>query len=161
MTSDPLTFPLPDLDATLRLAQDLLPLLQPGDLVLLYGDLGAGKTAFARFLIQTSGVRDEVPSPTFTLVQTYHVENCSFDAIWHFDLYRLEASEEVWELGLEDALDRGLTLIEWPERLGGDIPEDHIAIHFDFAETGRRAKIIGAGSWRDRLQHLGIGATTT
>ncbi|MFN3231426.1 MAG: tRNA (adenosine(37)-N6)-threonylcarbamoyltransferase complex ATPase subunit type 1 TsaE [Alphaproteobacteria bacterium] len=148
------TLNLPDLPATQALAARLAPQLEPGDLILLYGDLGAGKTAFARCLIHALGIEDEVPSPTFTLVQTYPVEGRTFESVWHMDLYRLEAPEEAWELGLEEALETGVTLIEWPERLGEDILPDHLALHFDFIEDGRQVRIQGHGAWQDRAQKM-------
>jgi tRNA threonylcarbamoyladenosine biosynthesis protein TsaE len=112
---------LPDLAATARLAAAVAALARPGDAILLSGLLGAGKTAFARaFLRAASGQPAlEVPSPTFTLVQGYDTPG---GTIWHFDLYRLTRPDDAWELGLEDALADGITLIEWPERLGSALP---------------------------------------
>jgi tRNA threonylcarbamoyladenosine biosynthesis protein TsaE len=102
-------------EATARLAADIAPLLHPGQVILLRGPLGGGKTVFARALIRAlTGEKDlEVPSPTFTLVQTYDTPNAP---IWHFDLYRLKSPEEIYELGWEDAFS-GITLVEWPERI--------------------------------------------
>ena len=103
-------------------------------MVALTGDLGAGKTSFARGAIAALA-RDagqplpEVPSPTFTLVQTYEFPAA---VLWHFDLYRIERPEDAWELGLEEALAEGISLIEWPERLGPDLPKRHIAVRLAF-----------------------------
>jgi tRNA threonylcarbamoyl adenosine modification protein YjeE len=103
------------LDDTKSLAGRVAPWLKKGDVLALKGDLGAGKTAFARFLIQALSGRDvEVNSPTFTLLQTYP---SPAGEIWHYDLYRIEDESALAELGLEDALAH-LVLIEWPERLG-------------------------------------------
>lgn len=104
-------------------------------MVALFGDLGAGKTSFARGLIgefarAASEAPPEVPSPTFTLVQTYEFPRA---AIWHFDLYRIERPEDAYELGFEEALAEGILLIEWPERLGRLLPERRIEVHIGFA----------------------------
>ena len=102
---------LPDVAATERLAHFLAQELQPGDLVTLSGGLGAGKTTLARAIIQTlaDDPELEVPSPTFTLVQTYETPTA---LVWHFDLYRLKDPQEAVELGIEDALSDGIVLIE-------------------------------------------------
>lgn len=115
---------------TARLAADLAGRLGAGDVLCLEGDLGAGKTHFARALIQhlqaTIGTGPEdVPSPSFTLVQTYEAGSLE---IWHADLYRLSDPWEVDELGLTDAFDTALCLVEWPDRLGPDLPEDALWI---------------------------------
>jgi tRNA threonylcarbamoyladenosine biosynthesis protein TsaE len=106
---------------TCGLARKLAEQLRPGDVVLLRGELGAGKSTFARALIQgLCGEGTEVPSPTFTLVQTYDARHFK---IWHFDLYRLEHFDEVYELGIEEAFRNGVCLVEWPERLGPHLPK--------------------------------------
>ncbi len=152
-------FELPDEAATAALARALAALLRPGDVVALSGELGAGKTSFARALINAlprsdSGSGDEeVPSPTFTLVQTYDREPAP---VWHFDLYRIETPEEVLELGLEEALAEGITLIEWPERMGAMQP-DHsllLALHFGASPSKRRAELSGDEDWTERLALL-------
>ena len=142
---------LPDLDATRRVAVALAALVRRGDVIALHGDLGAGKTAFARFLIQALGVKDEVPSPTFTLVQTYPVEGRDFDSVWHFDLYRIGDPDEVVELGMDEAFDTGVTLIEWPERMGADLPEDRLSIRLSLVEDRRTMTLSGGASWAGRL----------
>ena len=110
---------LPDAAATEALARRLAPLLVPGDTILLSGEIGAGKSTLARALIKSrlhEINRDEdVPSPTFTLVQTYEVRG---GEIWHCDLYRLNDPDEILDLGLEEAFDQTICLIEWPDRLG-------------------------------------------
>lgn len=150
-----LTIDLPDIDTTARIARTLAPLLRAGDVVALEGDLGAGKTAFARFLIQALGVEDEVPSPTFTLVQTYPVEGRDFDAVWHFDLYRIENPDEIDELGMDEALDTGVTLIEWPARMGGILPADRLSIGLGLVEDRRSMTLSGGPSWTGRLKQIG------
>lgn len=111
---------LPSPDETCRLARLLSPILQPGDVLLLEGNIGAGKTLFARALIQArlaaNGLLEDVPSPTFTLVQTYHD---GIAEIWHADLYRLTDVQDIHELGLEDAFHSSICLVEWPDRLNG------------------------------------------
>lgn len=145
-------YELPDEAATARLARLLVPLLRKGDVVALHGDLGAGKTSLARALINALDVApEEVPSPTFTLVQTYQRAGLE---IWHFDLYRLEDQEEAWELGFEEALAEGVSLIEWPDRLGGALPAERLDVHLHHAGEGRRVELLGTGSWIERLAAL-------
>lgn len=114
-----LTLDLPDADATARLGACLAPVLRAGDTLLLSGEIGAGKTHFARAIISArlaaAGASEDVPSPTFTIVQTYEADGAE---IWHADLYRLSGTSEVWELGLEEAFDNAICLVEWPDRLG-------------------------------------------
>ena len=105
-------------------------------MIALKGELGAGKTSFARAFIRArGGDDDEVPSPTFTLVQIYELPGAT---IWHFDLYRLRDPEEAWELGIEDAFRDGISLIEWPERLGALLPARRLEIALELSAAGRR-----------------------
>lgn len=123
-------FDVTDLDATQALAARLAGLLRRGDIIALQGTLGVGKTSFARAIIQTllvqEGIADEVPSPTFSLVQQYFLPR--FD-IWHFDFYRIDAPAEAFELGIEEAFADGVSLIEWPERIAPLLPDDRLEIH--------------------------------
>jgi tRNA threonylcarbamoyladenosine biosynthesis protein TsaE len=129
------TISLPDPAATDACARSLQPHLRPGDVIALSGDLGAGKTAFARALIQGFlGPEAAVPSPTFTLVQTYETD---VGPLWHCDLYRLEDPEEIFELGLEEAFQSAITLIEWPERMGIHLPEKALRLAFAYDGAGR------------------------
>src|SRR5690625_2267867 len=147
-----ITYDLPDETATLALARALAPLLEQGDVIALRGDLGAGKTTLARYLINAlEGTEEEVPSPTFTLVQIYRRGELE---LWHFDLYRLESLDEVWELGFEEALAEGISLIEWPERIAGAMPAEHLDLHLLHAEGARRAELTGFGDWKQRLAAL-------
>ena len=142
---------LPELAATAGFARRLAPLLRTGDLVGLAGALGSGKTTLARDLIAALSGRDrEVPSPTFTLVQIY---DCGALTVWHFDLYRIERPAEVFELGFEDALADGVTLVEWPERLGALMPADHLMVTLLQGPTAdaRIAHLAGRGAWAERL----------
>ncbi len=108
------------LQNTRRLAGILASYAHAGDIIALYGTLGAGKTAFTRFFIQSlTGEETEVPSPTFTLLQTY--EAAAFE-IFHYDLYRLEREEDVYDLGVEEAFYEAVNLIEWPEKMGKLLP---------------------------------------
>jgi tRNA threonylcarbamoyladenosine biosynthesis protein TsaE len=141
---------LPDETATIALANRISRLAQLGDIIALKGDLGTGKTAFARAFIRSCGnPEEEVPSPTFTLVQIYDLH----PSIWHFDLYRLRSPEEAWELGIEEAFNEGISLIEWPERLGSLLPERRLELSLTFGDRpdARRARLAAGGTWRARL----------
>ena len=146
---------LPDADATTRLGRNIAPLLEAGDSVLLYGPLGMGKSTLARGLIRALTTPDEdVPSPTFTLVQFYE----SDPPVAHFDLYRLNQPEEAWEIGLDEALDHGCAIIEWPERLGEDpsgfLRADRLVIVIAEEGQGRVATVSGAGRWERLIDHV-------
>jgi tRNA threonylcarbamoyladenosine biosynthesis protein TsaE len=152
----PHSLTLPTLADTEALAARLAHLAWPGDVLALSGALGAGKTAFARGFIHSLGIAEEVPSPTFTLIQTYQAPNGR--QIAHFDLYRLESPDDVWELGWEDALQSAIVLLEWPERLDGRLlPSDRLDIAFTAREdSAREARLTGSGSWAARLTEMGI-----
>jgi tRNA threonylcarbamoyladenosine biosynthesis protein TsaE len=128
-------------------------LLKVGDMVTLGGELGVGKTVFARGMIRRFLPREEVPSPTFTLVQTY--ETPAF-AISHVDLYRVKAPSELRELGLDEALERGVLLIEWPDRMGELLSRDRLDIMLSALgdENERMAQIVSRGSWVERIKGL-------
>jgi tRNA threonylcarbamoyladenosine biosynthesis protein TsaE len=122
--------------------------LETGEAVCLWGPLGAGKTTLARGLIrELTGVDEDIPSPTFTLVQSY--QGARFP-VAHFDLYRIERPGELDELGLEDALDEGAAVIEWPERLGARLPEHRLDIRLAMEGEGRRARLERHGRWNGR-----------
>jgi tRNA threonylcarbamoyladenosine biosynthesis protein TsaE len=138
---DTLCLILPDEGATDRLGRVLARHLLAGDTVLLAGQIGAGKTHLARAMIRARmGAATDVPSPSFTLVQTYGE---GAEAIWHADLYRLSHPDEVRELGLEDAFGRALCLIEWPDRMAGTLPQDALNIALRQAGDGRHAHLSG------------------
>ena len=149
-----LTATLPDPDATEALARALAPIVRAGDAILLEGPVGAGKTAFARALIGALRARaglppEDVPSPTFTLVQTY--ETGPFET-WHADLYRLSDADEVVELGLDEAFQAALTLIEWPDRLGPAAPPGALTLTLVPAgETARDLTLTGPAATLARL----------
>jgi tRNA threonylcarbamoyladenosine biosynthesis protein TsaE len=151
------TIALPDEAATISLAARIAALAQAGDVIALEGDLGAGKTVFARAFIRALGGEEEVPSPTFTLVQTYPLTPV---AVWHFDLYRLHSPEEAWELAIEDAFAIGISLIEWPRRLGPLLPERRLEVALDFADRpeARRARLTAGSAWRARLAAIAADA---
>ncbi|MCX8509848.1 MAG: tRNA (adenosine(37)-N6)-threonylcarbamoyltransferase complex ATPase subunit type 1 TsaE [Rhodobacteraceae bacterium] len=151
MTSITRPLPLTDADATRRLAARISPLLRAGDVILLAGPIGAGKTHFARSLIQTrlaaADLMEDVPSPTFTLIQTYEAAGV---ALWHADLYRLTDPDEATELGLEEAFTQAICLIEWPDRLGSLRPPQALELTLtpDAASDLRQARFIGdAAHW--------------
>lgn len=148
---------LSNLAATDRLAQQIAPLLQTGDVLILQGNLGAGKTTFARSLLRALGVKGEVPSPTFTLVQTY--ETPSF-AVHHFDLYRLQDPSELEELGFDESLVHGIAVVEWPERAAERLASDRLTpnrltLHFvEDTTRGRTCQLQGRGNWAQRLKGI-------
>ena len=145
-----IAFDLPDEAATAELAGRIAAVAEPTDIIALKGELGTGKTTFARAFIRHHGECDDIPSPTFTLVQTYA---SGPTAIWHFDLYRLRTPEEAWELAIEDAFVSGISLVEWPERLGSLLPERRLEITFRFgAEPGARHLLLDpSNDWQARL----------
>tara|TARA_R110002051_G_scaffold38640_5_gene81999 strand:+ start:3410 stop:3880 length:471 start_codon:yes stop_codon:yes gene_type:complete len=149
MGPDKIDIALPNEADTVALATRIAPLLRVGDTLLLEGSIGAGKTAFARALIRARlGRLEEVPSPTFTLVQTY--DDASGD-IWHCDLYRLTHPDEVFELGLDDAFATAICLIEWPDRLGQVAPKDAATLAFTAKEVGHHVTISAPPAIGSRL----------
>ena len=143
---------LADEATTLALASQVADLARSGDTIALWGDLGSGKTAFARGFITALTGETEVPSPTFSLVQTYEAKGFT---VSHFDLYRLDGPRDVLELGFDDAVAEGIVLVEWPERLGADLPDDRIDIRFRLvAGGGRFVRLEPHGSWVERLEIL-------
>lgn len=152
-----LAIALPDEAATGALAARVAQLAVVGDVVGLSGPLGSGKTVFARAFIRARLDAAEVPSPTFTLVEVY--QSLTGPAVWHFDLYRLERPEEAYELGIEEAFATGISVIEWPERLGALLPPEHLGVTLEpgASETARRARLEPSPSWAVRLQRLARG----
>jgi tRNA threonylcarbamoyladenosine biosynthesis protein TsaE len=146
----PAEIALPDEAATSRLGAALARLLRDGEAICLEGPLGAGKSTLARALVRALTTPDEeVPSPTFTLVQVY--EAAGFP-LAHFDLYRLTDPDEAFEIGLDEALDEGAALIEWPQRLEGRLPPDRLDIEISLEDGGetRRARLTPHGAWKGR-----------
>ena len=140
------------MDATGQLASAISPLLKTGDVLKLQGSVGTGKTTFARAIIRSLGGKEEVPSPTFNLLYVYELNALT---IWHFDLFRIEHLTDVYELGVEEALEMGVSLIEWPEIMTPLIPHEHLEIQFSYnSSRGRAVSIRGYGSWPQRLSHL-------
>lgn len=143
---------LPSETATAALAACIAARLAPGDTLLLEGGIGAGKTAFARALIRAAAGNpvEEVPSPTFTLVQTYATPR---GEIWHADLYRLSHSDEARELGLAQAMEQAICLVEWPDRLGDLAPPGALTLSFEALPEGpHRVRLSGPPPWPARLE---------
>ena len=145
--------PLPTEADTTALAARLAGGLKAGDALLLSGPVGAGKSAFARALIRArlGDPKAEVPSPSFTLVQTYGEGG---EALWHADLYRLSDPEEVAELGLSAALEEAICLVEWPDRLGALAPASALCLDLQALGEGRQATFSGPAAWAPRLEGL-------
>ncbi len=149
-----LTLKLADLAATESLANRLAGLLKPGDVIALSGELGTGKTVIARGVIRALAAThtvdvDDIPSPTFTLVQQYDFPPFS---LFHIDLYRIDSPGDVLELGVEDFFAEDVSLIEWPERLGAYLPEDrlHLTLQAGDHDRDRIVQIEKCGAWRDQ-----------
>lgn len=143
-------------EQTAGLARRLAPRLIAGDTILLSGPIGAGKSLFCRHLIQCLlDEPEDVPSPTFTLVQTY---DTAHGEIWHSDLYRLTGPAEIDELGLFEAFDTAICLVEWPDRLGNDAPGDALSIELipDAHQAERRDMRLNWSNpkWAERLKHI-------
>lgn len=146
-------FRLDDEAATQRLGAALAKALQSGEAICLTGPLGAGKSTLARALIRARTTPDEdVPSPTFTLVQFYEGEGLP---IAHFDLYRLSDPDEAYEIGLDEALDEGAAIVEWPQRLEGRLPPHRLDIEIALDGEARRVRLIPHGAWEGRAIEFG------
>jgi tRNA threonylcarbamoyl adenosine modification protein YjeE len=143
---------LPSLDATATLAKRLAPFIKAGDVIALHGGLGAGKTTFSRALISAlMGTETDVPSPTYTIIQTYDAPQFP---IFHFDLYRLNNPDEVFELGWEET-DAGVALIEWPDNAGPHLPTWRLDLILDHTQETRTATLAPRGEdWQNRLHEL-------
>jgi tRNA threonylcarbamoyladenosine biosynthesis protein TsaE len=139
---------LEDDAATMRLGQNLAARARAGDVILLFGPLGAGKSTLARAFIRALAGDETltVPSPTFTLVQTYETPRAE---VWHYDLWRLKGPEGLEELGWDEALEGGIVLVEWPERLGAMAPEGALRVTLGIDGEGREAVLAGAERWFD------------
>ena len=143
-------------DAMARLGARLAARLRRGDVVALDGDLGSGKTTLARGLIRAlAGESTVVPSPTFTIVQTY--DTPSFE-LWHCDFYRLSTPEDAFELGLDEAFSDAVVVVEWPDRIGSMLPGSclHIRIEQGSDEDARRVTLVGDAQWAERLRGLEV-----
>ena len=139
---------LADEAATARLGAAIAQELQIGEAVCLSGPLGAGKSTLARALVRAlTTPQEDVPSPTFTLVQFYEGRRLK---VAHFDLYRLTSPDEAYEIGLDEALDDGAAVIEWPERLEGRLPADRLDIEIGLLEAGRDVRLVAHGAWEGR-----------
>ena len=149
---------LPDLSATQKLGTLLADGLTAGDIISLSGPLGAGKSALARSIIVSANPNEtDVPSPTFSLVQTYELADRT--PLWHLDLYRVETPEDAMQLGLDDAFVDSVCLIEWPDRLKNFLPKSTLSIHLylacnDDADGVRFADIIAPPNWSERIQAI-------
>ena len=157
MTPLPATLALPDEAATQALGRALAAALRTGEALCLSGPLGAGKSTLARALVRALTTPDEdVPSPTFTLVQFYEGARLN---VAHFDLYRLSSPDEAYEIGLDEALDEGAVVIEWPERLEGGLPRDRLDIVIALSDmgdsAGREARLTPHGAWEGRGLEFG------
>lgn len=151
----PATIRLADEAATQALGRAIAAGLRTGEAICLWGPLGAGKSTLARALVRAlTTPHEEVPSPTFTLVQFYEGARLN---VAHFDLYRLSSPDEAYEIGLDEALDEGAAVIEWPERLDGRLPRDRLDVEIALADTqdARQARLTPHGAWEGRGLEFG------
>ena len=154
----PIMIELADEAATAALAARLAAAAEPGDVLALSGPLGSGKTVFARAFINARNAGpEEVPSPTYTLHQTYEFPASGGAVpVHHFDLFRIENAGEIRELGMEDAFADGISLIEWPDRVNGLLPDDRLEVTLDQGPDpdSRRVTLVGFGTWSKRLEAI-------
>ena len=159
MDDQHIDFDLADETATRMLGERIAGAAGAGSVIALSGDLGSGKTVLARAFIRSfCAVDGDIPSPTFTLVQIYEGGPAP---VYHFDLYRLKAADEALELGIEEAFADGVSLIEWPDRLGAWLPAVRLEVHLSQGRSAdaRRARLTGRGYWQARLiDGMGDGA---
>lgn len=155
---------LPTAQDTCALAEYLAPLLAAGDVILLEGPIGAGKSHFCRCLIRARLLAEDrledIPSPTFTLVQTYALDDVE---IWHSDLFRLTSEDEATELGLQEAFDQAICLVEWPDRLGRSVPAQAMLITLSpSAHSDARQAVFYASDprWAGRLDGFSMRIET-
>lgn len=143
-------------DATRQLARVVAGLVRPGDLLLLVGDLGAGKTAFTQGFAAELGIDEPITSPTFTLVRSYRGRL----KLHHLDVYRLENVQEAEDLGLGELMEDGVTLIEWGDTIAPALPADYLEVRFEYGEGDDerdvRVRIVGP-SWAARQRSLTSG----
>lgn len=149
-----------DESALVALGGALAPLLRRGDVIALDGGLGAGKTTLARAILQGLGAEEDIPSPTFTLVQYYDSPPLRLPA-WHVDLYRLSGVDAVLELGIEEAYERNVCLIEWPDRLGSLLPASALRLRLTPTDGGRARRLGLVASPRDLDRFLPLVGTRT
>ncbi|MCR9212743.1 MAG: tRNA (adenosine(37)-N6)-threonylcarbamoyltransferase complex ATPase subunit type 1 TsaE [Proteobacteria bacterium] len=144
------------IDETVAFASSLAGFLRAGDILALEGDLGSGKTVFARAIVHAlCGEEVEVPSPTFNLLLTYECQGTGIP-LYHYDLYRLEQSEEVLELDIEDAFDEGISLIEWPGQMGSFLPPTALTVQIKTmpSANSREISLLGNPDWLARLSEF-------
>lgn len=143
---------LSNLDQTNLFASRLAKIAKIGDIITFSGELGAGKTSFIQYFIRSLSKDEiEVNSPTFNLLHIYKLDKIN---IWHYDLYRLKNQEEIYELGLEEGFDYGVSLIEWPEIIYDILPSDRLEIQISFSdqEQAREITLTGHGKWEEILE---------
>lgn len=159
-SSNPLIFPDLSRRQLESVAAGLAGLARPRDVIALSGDLGAGKTVFARAFIRAlTDENEDVPSPTFTLVQLYDATVLPL-TVWHFDLYRLKTAQEIYEIGFEEALSDGVSLIEWPQRAGRLLPRERLEIQIQTPpeKTDKRTLTLTAcgSGWQKRMENADL-----
>lgn len=143
--------------ATHRLAVAVAECLEPVDCLLFYGEVGAGKTTFIRYLLQNLGVSQAIISPSFMLMQEYEVRLTSAKnaVLWHIDGYRVENESEIWELGIEEIAESSILCIEWPEKILSFLPDSRMEVTLKLKSDGTRdVTLLGYGSAKQKVEHL-------
>ena len=141
-----------NLEQTKLLAEKIAKLVEIGDVIELDGDLGVGKTTFARYFINSLlKEKEDILSPTFNIVHPYTTDKFT---IWHFDLYRIEKIDELEEIGIYDAFDEGVSLIEWPEIISSIVPENRLLVNFIHNGNERTVNIKGIGNWQNKISNI-------
>ncbi|MDR1032244.1 MAG: tRNA (adenosine(37)-N6)-threonylcarbamoyltransferase complex ATPase subunit type 1 TsaE [Holosporales bacterium] len=153
MPGDTLNFKSTNVQQTWALAERLAAVLKSGDCLALYGNLGVGKSEFARGIIQTLNKNQtSIPSPTFNLIKPYQTR---IGTVFHIDLYRLNSESELFELGFPDILSQGVCIIEWPQLAEALLPKDTLRIYFEILGDEREIKLESNTFWRQRLSPVG------
>ena len=136
---------------TMHIAQKLAELLHPKDIVILSGELGAGKTKFTEGFLKYFGLENEISSPTFTIVNEYSKNNIN---IYHFDVYRLEDSSEFYEIGGEEYFDKGICLIEWGEIIHHALPSDYIKVEINKSDANENYRYINITTYGKKYDEI-------
>lgn len=138
---------------TMNFAKKLASKLKNGDIIVLTGELGAGKTKFTEGFLSYFGLQDEISSPTFTIVNEYKKDDIN---IYHFDVYRLENSDEFYAIGGEEYFSNGICIIEWGEMIKDTLPKDYIQITFSKDDLDENVRVLNVQTFNDKFDYLNL-----